>query len=101
MIWIKIGVKIGNTHPVLWKCIKYVEKTMGDVYITSGDEGLHMPTSFHYLGRALDFSRNNKTKKDIRKAVDEYCQIYGIHKQDFDLIEYDKGNFFHLEYDPK
>jgi hypothetical protein len=71
------------------------------VYITSIRDGVHSITSFHYIGRAIDFKRSGKNKKQLREAVDKFCSDYGIPKQDFDIIEYPELDIFHLEYDSK
>jgi len=96
-------------HHMLWKlfgyiCRKYKEKNK-DVHITSIAEGLHREGSFHYIYRAIDFKREGFIKKDIRIMVNDFCTKYGerlkVRTQDFDLLEYDDKDIFHLEFDPK
>lgn len=100
MIWKKIDVQ-GDCHHILWKAMKYVEQLLKQVYITSIRDGVHSITSFHYIGRAIDFKRSGKNKKQLREAVNKFCRDYQIPEQDFDIIEYPELDIFHLEYDPK
>ena len=118
MILVKIeavgGIK--DIHPKLWKMIGRIANKLElrfalDMTINSTDGDRHMHGSFHYISRALDFSllRRNGTLSDneralaeteIRKVVAQYEEMLSM-QNSFDLIYYDKGRSFHIEYDPK
>lgn len=94
-IWNKEGV-IGDLHPELQrelgKVINYYEdKGLLNFYITSKREGEHKAGSFHPIGRAVDFEAQGI----------KYDQLRVMTGLDFDLIIFNDGKNFHLEYDPK
>ena len=105
-IYKKLDVQ-GDVHPTLWKCFGYIAREIAkngfhDIFITSIREGTHALTSFHYIGRAIDFKKGKITKGIIRLGIAKFCLKYGISENDFDLIAYnDSRDIFHLEYDPK
>jgi len=59
----------------------------GNVIVTSGKEGNHMPGSFHYIGLAWDQRKGSLKKNDLLAVLGEGWQV----------IEYD--THFHIEYD--
>ena len=91
-VWIKEGV-CGDLCPELTKelgrVINYFYAYHEDFFITSRREGNHIPGSFHYIGRAVDFCKQGIDFDDLKKII----------SRDFDLIN--ESNHFHLEYDPK
>jgi len=95
-VWIKQGA-IGDLQPVMRKCVGRIAKLYDSLgkhlYITSMRDSDHSPGSLHYDGLAVDIKRKSVAKDEITKAV-------GI---GFDVVEYDfdKGDIFHIEYDPK
>ena len=105
-IYKKIDV-CGDCHPILWKCMKYVFEVYIQFgckrfFITSIRDGLHSLTSFHYIGRAIDFERQTVSKEAILKGISHFCSDHLQCKfVDFDLIEYPDKDIFHLELDPK
>ena len=118
MILVKIEAVggINDIHPKLWKVVGRIAQKLElrfklDMMINSTNGDKHMDGSFHYIGRAVDFSlvRRNNTLSDnerklvdvdIRKVVDGYEELMGM-KGDYDLIYYESGRAYHIEYDPK
>lgn len=90
--WIKRGV-LGDLTPItqkgLGKLIKLYHNNGLDFYITSVKEGNHSEGSFHYIGQAFDF---RKQEVNINK-------IRGLLGPDWDVIN--EKTHFHAEYDPK
>lgn len=67
-----------------------------DCWITSGDDGKHMPNSRHYVGLALDFRTNHISRIEARVIANKLKQhlspVYDV------LLE---ETHLHIEYDPK
>jgi hypothetical protein len=72
-----------------------------DMLITSGNEGVHMPGSLHYLDRALDFRTKHlatANKKALAAAVKKRLG------KDYDVILENVGGaneHLHIEFDKK
>lgn len=91
-VWIKQGVRGRLTREAQRGLGKLVVLyfTMGkDYFITSLEEGSHMPGSFHYTGDGWDGLRQGVRVSVIRETLGP----------DFDVIDY--GDYCHHEYDPK
>ena len=94
--WVKEGV-LGRHGPEMRRCkgrlIRYYASKGLDFYTTSICEGNHSPGSCHYEGDARDFKRQGIKKHEIK----EICG------PGFDVVEYEnaRGDFFHVEWDPK
>ena len=109
-IYFKIDVQgRKHLHPILWKlfgyiCREYGKKGKKRIHVTSIAEGIHREGSFHYIYRAIDFCREGLIKRDLRIMINGFCEKYGkilkVKSHDFDLLEYEKDDFFHLEFDP-
>jgi hypothetical protein len=59
--------------------------------VTSIGEGAHSPGSFHYDEKAWDFKRQGVKINTIRMLIGS----------DFDVVEYEDIDIFHIELDPK
>ena len=116
MITVKIeavgGIK--RIHPTLWKIIGFLASKLElrdglHIRITSTDGDNHMPGSFHYLGRAVDFAlfvtegqKPGNKIEEVRGYIELMAKYRNyIKKEDIDIIYYDKTNHYHIEFDPK
>jgi len=96
-----IWIKIDCTHGVLGCLqypVRYIVKILAqiwqeDIYVTSTDEGAHLPYSKHYFGEAIDVLPPRKDRERKIRRLKERLD------EDFDVI--DEGNHIHCEYDPK
>lgn len=95
-VWIKQGV-LGDLSPEVrrakGKLTRQYRSDGLDFFITSKREGNHREDSCHYEGCGLDFKRQGKTKREILIFLD--------YDSDFDIVEYEDLDIFHVEYDPK
>lgn len=93
-VWLKQGV-LGFLIPPMrrakGKIIKLYAGFGLDFYITSIGEGNHMAASCHYEGAAIDFKRQKVRKQTLQTLLGK----------DFDIVEYEVTDVFHVEYDPK
>jgi len=93
-VWLKQGV-LGNLSPDMRRAkgrlITLYKNNGFDFFITSIGEGEHMANSCHYEENALDFKRKCIPKKDIVETLGK----------GFDVVDYDKLDIFHVEWDPK
>lgn len=72
-----------------------------DLWITSGNDGVHMRGSKHYEDAALDIRTKNLSKTDKHLLKDTIKSRLG---RDFDLVLEDEdgpNEHLHVEYDPK
>lgn len=69
--------------------------------ITSGSDGVHMPSSKHYTGEAVDLGIKTKDWAVLPEMIISSI-IYDMHKLgiDYDIV-YHEGSHIHFEYDPK
>jgi hypothetical protein len=77
---VKEGVMLHGLDARIWTAAWVVCQAFGGVArITSGREGKHHTASWHYKGRALDFSWPNKivTFEERQKVVGEIAGIVG------------------------
>ena len=95
-VWLKQGVE-GDLGPEMRRAkgelvVLYKSKGL-DFKITSIREGNHLANSCHYEGDALDFKRQGVPKQDVVEVLDDR----------FQAIEYEdnKGDIFHVEFDPR
>ena len=91
-VWLKQGVMGRLTREAqrgLGKAVSLYYSHGLDFFITSIEEGTHMPGSFHYTGDALDCLKLSILLFDLKKSLGP----------DFDVLEY--ADVFHIEYDPK
>lgn len=70
-------------------------KSIGiDLVITSGNDGVHMTNSLHYVGKAIDIRTNTMTNEQMTTCISylrerlDYC---------FDIIL--ESDHIHIEYD--
>jgi hypothetical protein len=72
-----------------------------DLFVTSGNDGVHMRGSKHYEDAALDFRTKNLSKSDKHLFKEMLAQRLG---KGFDLVLEDEdgpNEHLHVEYDPK
>ena len=107
MIRFKEGVSLDRLTPPtltgLASIVALYDEMGCDCYITSGsegdtDDGVHMPTSYHYQGRACDVRMWN-VPKHLREEL--FRNIQKKLGDDFDCIFYTKTQHFHMEHDPE
>jgi hypothetical protein len=76
-------------------------KLKQDMLITSGNDGVHMPGSLHYLDRALDFRTKHLRPVDKRALVTAVKRRLG---KDYDVLLENAGEtneHLHVEFDQK
>ena len=101
MIHIKEGADISDLEKVCLKAIykiHWLYKKLGyDLWVTSGVDGKHSKSSFHYLGLAFDIRiREFKDDVNIHDLVADIKVALG---QQFDVILH--NTHIHVEYDPR
>lgn len=100
MICIKEGVNVEGLRTEVWKAVyafkKILDRLKLDVWITSGTEGKHSKTSFHYLGLACDLRIRHIAKEALNGIVAELKTLLG----DFYDVVLHKTHI-HIEYDPR
>lgn len=72
-----------------------------DLFVTSGNDGVHMRGSKHYSDEALDFRTKTLSKTDKHLFKDTLTQRLG---KGYDLVLEDEGGpneHLHVEYDSK
>ena len=107
MLRLKQGVSLdGLTVPTLSGlldvAIEY-DKIGCDCWVTSGSEGdssdgVHTPTSWHYVGRALDIRMRNVPDHLQSELFNRIKFVLG---DTFDVIFYEGTKHLHVEYDPE
>lgn len=76
------GVKV-NPGPldVLIIILKQVAARMGDIWITSGNDGNHAPNSFHKYDRAIDMRSKGRTfskLRDLLEMIWHLCNAFDL-----------------------
>jgi hypothetical protein len=69
----------------------------GDIYVTSGNDGQHMPGSKHYTDEALDFRSRHLTAEQQAAWVLAIRRRLGSH---YDVVLEHNPEHLHVEYDP-
>lgn len=68
-----------------------------DLTLTSAHDGVHMPSSLHYKGKAIDLRiKNIPTKEIINSIVEELKALLG---DTYDVVL--EKDHIHIEFDPK
>lgn len=108
MLRFKPGVKLGELEPqIVLAAIAisgaYHESGASDCTITSGNDGVHLPESKHYIGEALDFRTHGLREQGVDPTllVEKIRTALG---DNYDvLLEYlnAPSEHIHAEYDPK
>jgi len=90
------GVDLTFLHHSMLKVLMAVSNVWGkeEPIITSTAEGTHLPWSYHYIGRALDF--RFPLRKEVETCIKELKEKLG---EDYDVVE--EEDHIHIEYDPK
>lgn len=71
-----------------------------DQWVTSGNDGIHMGTSKHYVDAALDFRSKHMSKPDKAALIKDLKSRLG---KNYDIILENEGGeneHIHIEYDP-
>lgn len=68
----------------------------GDMWVTSGNDSVHMPDSKHYHDEALDFRTRGLSKAKIAAWAEVARRRLG---RNYDVVI--ESNHLHVEYDPK
>ena len=100
---IKPGASLNGLHPVMRQALREMDrvwKEMGrkeGVTITSGTDGQHGPTSWHYFGFALD-GRTNYERHNEGKNIDENIATIKLKQAlpNYDVVMH-KGSHIHVE----
>lgn len=92
---LKTGVSLKGLNRECRRALYKLEKMYPDFVLTSTTEGLHLPSSLHYAGDAIDvrlsypFKWRGLNLEEIREALGP----------GFDVIK--EPTHFHIEWDPK
>ena len=84
----------------LWR-IEIVMAPLGDVILTSVNDGHHMPQSLHYRGMAADFRSKHLAQNQKLQVIFKLKSVLG---PDYDVLLENEGKdneHFHVEFDPK
>jgi hypothetical protein len=100
----KPGVDSDGIHPA----VHYAEGVIRALYArrnfsltaTSYRDGVHLPHSLHYKGRAVDFRTRHLPTTTVALIVEEAKGI--LYPEGFDVVnEHETKKHIHVEYDPK
>jgi len=100
MICIKSGVDVRELQPKIWTAVYVYESLLNKLkrktWITSGTEGKHSPSSFHYIGLACDLRIKNIPKDKVQAVFNEFKALLG---DIYDVVLH--KTHIHVEYDPR
>lgn len=98
-VWIRWGVHEtlnSETKQFLRMLSKVSAAKAEDVFVTSANDGIHSPASFHYTNDAFDHFKGKIIESHYKPAeLDELRDRNPI----FDIL--DESNHIHVEFDPK
>ena len=95
---LKMGVSVYDLRDEMRRALNKIEDCYNveglEAVITSTTGGVHMPSSLHYVGRAVDVRKPPETKLDriVRCLRDKLGKNFDV------VVEHDH---IHIEYDPK
>ena len=97
---LKPGTKLKGLQPQILFAAFVAEEVYAargrDLWITSGNDGKHLPNSKHYDGQAIDIRTKNLDQHEVAGVVEA---IRVRLNDEYDIVL--ETDHLHIEYDPK
>lgn len=98
----KPEVREARVYPEMWYALGFLDGILALLWgkegvVTSMNDSVHAPNSYHYKDRALDYRTRDLTPEQVQVLFAAARQF--LDPEGFDTVN--EGDHIHVEFDPK